>query len=165
MPIGTQAHSRLQVEHYTYTIYCKTFWKNGQIIVPLQEVSAAMLYLYKSQIRSNMEYLKLPSHHMPVLIQFKSSLLHNELFSTLHPLSHKQNVASHLLLYHYFHGKCFNELHSLVPPVLTFTAKTHHAVYSGMNHPHSLHKKEVPLDQVLHKNFCFVEQTLDRMFS
>lgn len=39
----------------------------------------------------------------------------------------------------YFHGKCSNKLHSFVSPVLTITAKTHHATHIVANHPRSLH--------------------------
>lgn len=41
----------------------------------------------------------------------------NELFSILQPLSLRLNVISLSLLYLYFHGKCPDELNSLVAPV------------------------------------------------
>lgn len=40
--------------------------------------------------------------------------------------------------YHYFHGKCSSELHSLAPPGQTFTVRTHLVTSTGLNQPHSL---------------------------
>lgn len=44
-----------------------------------------------------------------------------------------------LLLYHYFHGKDSDKLHSLVAQVQTFIAKTFFATSTGLNQPHFLY--------------------------
>lgn len=67
---------------------------------------------------------------------------------TFIPLTYKQNyvryinvsprnVASLWLLYLYFYSKCSDELHSFVPPPLTFTTGTHHAKYARRNPPNT----------------------------
>lgn len=51
----------------------------------------------------------------------------------------KTLTAMHfLLLYCYFHGKHSDEIHSLVSPRQTITARTHHTAYLVGNHQHSL---------------------------
>lgn len=60
------------------------------------------------------------------------------LFQTLQPLTHSRNVASLSLLCHCYHGKCSDELHLLVPPGLTFMARTCQATYIVTNYLHSL---------------------------
>lgn len=63
----------------------------------------------------------------------------DKLFFTLQPVCHRWNVASlSPPLCCYFHGKGSNELHSLVPSILTFMAKTCHAAEIVANHSHSL---------------------------
>lgn len=49
------------------------------------------------------------------------------------------DVANLLLLYHYLYGKCLNELHSLVLPIQTFTAKTLNLLKSATCSIHGLH--------------------------
>lgn len=53
-------------------------------------------------------------------------------------LSHRQDVANLSLFYHYSYIRCSDGLHSPVPQVETFTARTCHATYLVANHPHSL---------------------------
>lgn len=48
---------------------------------------------------------------------------------------------------------------SLVPPTVTFAARTRHAVYTSVNHFHSINKKEVALGELLPENCCLVNQT------
>ena len=52
------------------------------------------------------------------------SLVGEELFKTLQPLSHRRNVASLSLFYRYFHGRCSDELHQMVPPLKKFGRRT-----------------------------------------
>lgn len=40
---------------------------------------------------------------------------------------------------HYFHGMCFDQLHSLVPSALSFAIGTCYATYKRMNHLHAFH--------------------------
>lgn len=66
------------------------------------------------------------------------SLVGDKLCPTLQSLSHIPNITSLLLLYCYSHEKNSDKLHPLVPSIQTFTTKTHHTMYTGANHPHSL---------------------------
>lgn len=64
---------------------------------------------------------------------------------------HRWDVASLSPFNRYFHGKCPDEMHSLVPPVLTF--RTSHAKHIVVNHPHSL---SIPLmSSMFHSNSFF----------
>ena len=63
------------------------------------------------------------------------SLVGEELFKTLHSLSHSRDVASLYLLYRYFHGRCFDELHQMVPPLKKFVRRTQLA---NMSHQYIL---------------------------
>lgn len=59
-----------------------------------------------------------------------------DLWTFLQFLSHRHNIASLSLLC--FHRKCFDKLHYFVVKVWIGFTKTHHAMYTGVNHPHSL---------------------------
>ena len=106
---------------------------------------AAILYLYKSQIRPKMEYCSLiwagsSNQALAGLDRIQNrlqGLVSEELFSTLPPLSHRRNVATLALFYRYFHGKCSDELHSLVPLERNFRVRTRFAMTSK-SHPHFL---------------------------
>lgn len=63
------------------------------------------------------------------------------IFSIPQPV--RQNITSLLLLYPHFYRKCSDEVHSLVPPVVTFTCKTSHTTHMKItklciNHLHFL---------------------------
>lgn len=64
--------------------------------------------------------------------------------------------------YHYFHGKCSSELHSLVPPAQIFTVKTYLVTSTGLNPPHSLLiplvRRKFPTDSHF-QNQYFAKQT------
>ena len=104
-----------------------------------------IVYLYKSQIRPRMEYCShiwagSSKHSLSSLdrIQYHiRGLVGEELFSSLQSLSHRRNVASLALLYRYFHGKCSDELHSLVPPLRVFKRNTRFAKEKD-SHPYFL---------------------------
>lgn len=70
-----------------------------------------------------------------------------ELYLTLPHVSHKRNVTSLSVLYPYFYGKCFDELHSLVPPAVDFVAGNHRDTCKRMNHRHFL---RIPLKWNVH---------------
>lgn len=72
------------------------------------------------------------------IVKYIYTLVGDELFSTLQPISHRRDVASFLLLYRYSHGVCSDELSSFVPPLLNFTAKTRCLRPIVANHPNSL---------------------------
>lgn len=42
-------------------------------------------------------------------------------------------------VYHYFHAKCKDELHSLMTQAQSSTSQTCFATSTELNHPHSLH--------------------------
>lgn len=88
-------------------------------------------------------------------------LVVDKLFSPLLQLSFWRSIASLSLVYRYFHGKCFEELYSQVPPVDAFTAMIFHALYIRSN---SIGKKS-PFGQLLPKNSYNMEQTPDMMLA
>lgn len=89
------------------------------------------------------------------------------IFSTIQLLSHKQNIVSLSLLYRYYYDWCSDELHSLVPPVLTMTARSHHAIFTVVNHPYSVRAPLITskfhLNSFLLRTLTFVEQTSERL--
>ena len=115
-----------------------SFFRSKRFLTP-----AAILYLYKSQIRPRMEYCchiwaGASQHALSCLDRVQSRLRYlvgDSLFSSLQPLSHRRNVASLSLLYRYYNGKCSNELHEMVPPRRTFVRNTR---FSSNAHPHFL---------------------------
>lgn len=77
-------------------------------------------------------------------------LVGNELFSTLQPLSPQVHRKP---IYRYFHRKYSDELHSLGLLAQVVTAKTYHAMYTGVKQPHSLHIQLV--SRKFHSNSFF----------
>ena len=118
-----------------------SFYRSRKYLTP-----DAILYLFKSQIRPTMEYCchiwgGAAQSSLSCLDRVQNrlrNLVGDDLFSSLQPLSQRRDVASLSLLYRYFHGKCSNELHSLVPPRQTFRARTRLATSVESNHPHPL---------------------------
>lgn len=83
--------------------------------------------------------------------------------STLQPLSH--NTARLTLLYYYFDDKYLDELHSVVPPVQTFTAQTCFATSIKSPYKFSTYtfsKNGVSLWNLLPKNRYCEKQTPER---
>lgn len=102
-------------------------------------------------------------------LDFKSVsriLLADELFLTLQHLSKNCDVASILLIDHYFHAKCSKELNSLLLLGLTFTTMTHYATYIVTNHPNCIciSQVRIPLEELLFANRRSVELNLKKMF-
>lgn len=88
------------------------------------------------------------SRSCPILTyQLKSiySLVGDEFFHLTIPFSQMKywNSLTTLSLFPYQYS---DEIHSLIPLVQFFTAKTHHATSTGTNHPHFLCNKETPSD-------------------
>lgn len=73
------------------------------------------------------------------------------------------NVTILSLLDRYFDKKCSDDLHSIVPTVLTFTAMTRHTTPIIRNHLHSLRIRFVRGNSFFSPNFYFVEPILNRM--
>ena len=117
-----------------------SFYRSKKFLTP-----SALLYLYKSQIRPRMEYCchlwdGSSQHSLSSLDRIQNrmhGLVGDELFASLQTLSHRRNVASLALFYRYFHGKCSDELHSLVPKERLFLRSTRFAETS-QSHPHFL---------------------------
>lgn len=111
---------------------------------------------------------KLPRHLFPDFIEFESvsdSFLEKNDFPPS-DLSHRRDVSDPSLPYPYFYGKYSDELHSWIPPSLSFTAMTCHATSIRPTFsPYSIIEKNVPLEQLLPTNQCPVEQTVKRTFS
>ena len=105
----------------------------------------ALFYLYKSQIRPQMEYCchlwaGCSQHALSSLDRIQSrmrGLVGDELFASLQPLSHRRNVAGLSLFYRYFQGDCSEELHSLVPKKREFPVHTRFSETCEL-HPHFL---------------------------
>ena len=118
-----------------------SFYRSKKYLTP-----PAILYLYKSQIRPKMEYRchlwgGAAQSTLTCLDRVQNrlrNLVGDELFSSLEPLSHRRDVASLSLPYRYFHGKCSDEIHSLIPKAQTFTARTRLATSPVANHLHFL---------------------------
>ena len=80
------------------------------------------LYLYKSTIRSRMEYCchvwaGAPSCYLELLDKLQRLICRTvgpSLAASLEPLVHRQNVASLSLFYRYYFGRCSSELAELV---------------------------------------------------
>ena len=99
-----------------------------------------ILHLYKSLIRPCIEYCchiwsGASSDVLSLLDRVQRRIINivgPNLASTLQPLSHRRNVASLALFYKYYHGRCSNELSSLVP-----STKVHGRITrrSGKCHP------------------------------
>lgn len=63
------------------------------------------------------------------------SLVGDDLFYTLQPLSRRYSIVSVSIIYWYIHGKRWDELYSLVQ---TFTTSTSHAISKESNQLHFL---------------------------
>ena len=119
-----------------------SFFRSKKYLTP-----AAILYLYKSQIRPKMEYCchiwsgasKSSLSSLDKVQRRLRRLVGDNLFSTLQPLSHRRNVASLSLFYRYYNGKCSQELHEMVPHLKTFGRSTRYSSRVQENHPHFLH--------------------------
>lgn len=104
-----------KAKHYTRKISDPNSFCTCQVIHPSNTL--ALLYLYKSQIRSKMEYwVQYPTHlsFTLVLTEFKTVFMPLCEIKFSSPISSftQMQYPSLLLLYHYFHGKCSNDLHS-----------------------------------------------------
>ena len=118
-----------------------SFFRSKKYLTP-----AAILYLYKSQIRPKMEYCchiwagasKTCLSSLDKVQRRLRRLVGDSLFTTLQPLSHRRNVASLSLFYRYYNGKCSQELQKMVPCCKTFGRNTRYSTRVQKNHPHFL---------------------------
>ena len=98
--------------------------KIGALIRSMKLLSPEVaLYLYKSIIRSCMEYcchvwVGAPSCYLELLDKLQKRICRTvgpSLAASLEPLTHRRNVASLSLFYRYYFGRCSSELVQLVP--------------------------------------------------
>ena len=101
------------------------------------------LYLYKSTIRACMEYCCHvwagdPSCYLDFVDKLQkriSRIIRPSLAASLEPLAHRRNVASLILFYRYYFGRCSSKLAQLVPLSFSQARSTH---YSDRLHDFSL---------------------------
>lgn len=131
------------------------FYRSRKFIIP-----AAILYLYRHQIKPIMEdcchSLVLPRPKGSFSTEFYPPPNYAAFWVSKYspPLSHRRSVGSLSLIYLYCYDKYSNELYSFFPPVQTFTANIRH-VHGGKWSPFPscfFDNKQVPLTQFLSKN-------------
>ena len=122
--LGLTFSSKLDWGSYIISIAKTASKKIGALIRSMKFLSPEVaLYLYKSTIRSCMEYCchvwaGAPSCYLDLLDKLQkqiSRIVGPSLAASLEPLAHCRNVVSLSLLYRYYFGRCFSELAQLVP--------------------------------------------------
>ena len=122
--LGLTFSSKLDWSSYIVSIAKTASKKLGALIRFMKFVSPeTALYLYKSTIRSCMEYCchvrtSAPSSYLELLDKLQKRICRTvgpSLAASLEPLAHRQNVASVSLFYTYYLGRCSSELAQLVP--------------------------------------------------
>ena len=122
--LGLTFSSKLDWGSYIISI-AKTASKIiGALIPSMKFLSPEVApYLYKSTIRTCMEYCChvsdiAPSCYLELLDKLLKQLCRTvgpSLATSLEPLAHRRNVASLILFYRYYFGRCSSELAQLVP--------------------------------------------------
>ena len=122
--LGLTFSSKLDCGSYIISIAKTPSKKVGALIRSMKFLSPEVaLYLYKSNIRSCMEYCcqvwaGAPSCYLELLDKLQKRIcrtLGPSLSTSLEPLTHRGNVASVSLFYRYYFGRCSSELAQLVP--------------------------------------------------
>ena len=122
--LGLTFSSKLDCGSYIISIAKTSSEKVGALIRSMKFLSPEVaLYLYKSNIRSCMEYCcqvwaGAPSCYLELLDKLQKRIcrtLGPSLSTSLEPLTHRGNVASVSLFYRYYFGRCSSELAQLVP--------------------------------------------------
>ena len=122
--LGLTFSSKLDWGSYIVSIAKTVSKKIGALILSMKFFSPEVaLYLYKSTIRSCMEYCchvwaGTPSCYFELLDKIQKRIFRtvgSSLAASLEPLSHRQNVVSLSLFYRYYFGRCSSELAQLVP--------------------------------------------------
>lgn len=106
------------------------FTPTGSLCKIRSEISRQSLTIYLVYLGWNPHFLD--------LTEFKTRLRALVDIFSLQPHSPRRNVASLALLKRYFHWKCSNAIHSLVPAVQAFRVKTHHDTSTWSNHSYSI---------------------------
>ena len=122
--LGLTFSSKLDWGSYIVSIAKTASKKIGALIRSMKFLSPEVaLYLYKSNIRSCMEYCchvwaGAPSCYLELLDKLQKRICRTvgpSLASSLEPLAHRRNVASLSLFYGHYFGRCSSELAHLVP--------------------------------------------------
>ena len=122
--LGLTFYSKLDWASYIISITKTASRKIGALIRSMKFFSSEVaLYLYKSTIRSCMEYCchvwaGAPSCYLDLLDKLQKRICRivgPSLAASLEPLAHRRNVASLSLFYRYYFGRCSSELAELVP--------------------------------------------------
>ena len=122
--LGLTFSSKLDWGSYIVSIAITASKKIGGLTRSMKFLSPEVaLYLYKSSIRTRMEYCchvwaGAPSCYLELLDKLQKRICRNvcpSLAGSLEPLAHRRNVASLSLFYRYYFGRCSSELAQLVP--------------------------------------------------
>ena len=122
--LGLTFSSKLDWGSYIASIAKTASKKIGALIRSMKFLSPELaLYLYKSTIRPCMEYYchvsaDAPSCYLELLDKLQKRICKTvdpSLAASLEPLAHRRNVASLILFYRYYFGRCSSELAQLVP--------------------------------------------------
>ena len=122
--LGLTFSSKLDWSSYIVSIAKTASKKIGVLIHSVKFLSPKVaLYLYKSAIRTCMEYCchfwpGAPSCYLELLDKLQKRICRTvgpSLAASLEPLAHCRNVASLSLFYGYYFGRCSSELAEVVP--------------------------------------------------
>lgn len=123
--LGLTFSKDLTWNEYIRSIAKSAAMKVGSLYRARQFLSSeCILYLYKALIRPCMEYCchvwaGSSSNVLSLLDKVQRricNIIGPDLAIKLQPLCHRRNVASLSLFYKYYHGRCSDEISSLVPP-------------------------------------------------
>ena len=125
--LGWTFSSKLDCGSYIISIAKTASKKIGALIRSMKFLSPEVaLHLYKSTIRSCMEYFchlwdGTPSWYLELLDKLQKQICRavgSSLGASLKPLAHRRNVASLSLFYRYYFGRCLNWLNWFHFPIL-----------------------------------------------
>ena len=123
MMLGLTLSSKLDWGSYIVSIAKTASKKIGALIRPMKFLSPEVaLYLYKSTIRSCMEYCchvwaGASSCYLELVDKLQKRICRTvspSLAASVEPLAHRRNVTSLSLFYRYYFGRCSSELAHLV---------------------------------------------------
>ena len=136
--LGLTFSSKLDWGSYIISIAKSASKKVGALIRSMKFLSPKVaLYLYKSTIRSCMEYCCRvwagdPSCYLELLDKLQKRICRivgPSLAASLEPLAHRRNAASLSLFYRYYFVRCSSELTQLVPPLFSRGRSTRYSLF------------------------------------
>ena len=141
--LGLTFSSKLDWGSYSISITKSTSKKIGALIRSMKFLSPEVaLYLYRSIIRSCMEYCchvwaSAPSCYLELLDNLQKRICRtagSSLAASLEHLAHRRNVVSVSLFYRYYFGRCSSGLAELVPLPYSRGRSTRSTRYSTRLH-------------------------------